>query len=56
MSITEIIETLEGCGAIIDGILEERKYSRLQAVKAALDACRESLEAIWEKEPSGADG
>lgn len=51
MNPAETIETLEGCGLVIEGILEERKDSKLQAVKAAIDACRESLEVIWEEEP-----
>lgn len=35
------------CGLIIEGILEERRDARLQAVKAALDACKESPEVVW---------
>lgn len=52
MNLVETMETLEGCGLVIEGILEERRDARLQAIRVALDACRESLEAIWEEEPS----
>ena len=48
MSITEITEALEGASAVLTEISTEHPDPRLALVIAALGACAESLDRLWE--------
>ena len=48
MTIPEITETLEGATAVLFDMSEERPDPKLALVIAALGACAESLDRLWD--------
>lgn len=50
MTIPEITETIEGASAVLTEISTEHTDPRLALVIAALGACAESLDRLWERE------
>ena len=50
MTIPEITEALEGATAVLSDMSAERPDPRLALVIAALGACAESLDRLWERE------
>lgn len=50
MTIPELTETLEGASAVLTEISTEHTDPRLALVIAALGACAESLDRLWERE------
>ena len=50
MTIPELTETIEGAAAVLSEISTEHPDSRLALVIAALGACAESLDRMWEDE------
>lgn len=48
MTIPEITEALEGASAVLTDMSVERPDPRLALVIAALGACAESLDRMWE--------
>lgn len=50
MTIPEITETIEGATAVLSDMSAERPDPRLALVIAALGACAESLDRMWERE------
>ena len=50
MTIPEMTETLEGASAVLTEISTEHPDPRLALVIAALGACAESLDRLWERE------
>lgn len=50
MTIPELTETIEGASAVLTEISTEHPDPRLALVIAALGACAESLDRLWERE------
>lgn len=50
MTIPEITEALEGAAAVLTDMSAEHPDPRLALVIAALGACAESLDRLWEDE------
>lgn len=50
MTIPELTETIEGASAVLTDMSEERPDPKLALVIAALGACAESLDRLWERE------
>ena len=50
MTIPEMTETIEGASAVLTEISTDRPDPRLALVIAALGACAESLDRMWERE------
>lgn len=50
MTIPEMTETIEGASAVLSDMSAERQDPRLALVIAALGACAESLDRMWERE------
>ena len=50
MTIPEMTETIEGASAVLTEISTEHTDPRLALVIAALGACAESLDRLWELE------
>ena len=50
MTIPEMTETIEGAAAVLSDMSSERPDHRLALVIAALGACAESLDRLWERE------
>ena len=50
MTTPEITETIEGAAAVLSDMSSERPDPRLALVIAALGACAESLDRLWERE------
>lgn len=50
MTIPEMTETIDGATAVLSGMSSERPDPRLALVIAALGACAESLDRLWERE------
>lgn len=50
MTIPEMTETLAGASAVLSDMSAERPDPRLALVIAALGACAESLDRMWEGE------
>ena len=48
MTIPELTETIEGASAVLSEISTEHPDPRLALVIAALGACAESLDRMWE--------
>lgn len=48
MNIPEMTETLEGAAAVLTDMSADRPDPRLALVIAALGACAESLDRMWE--------
>lgn len=48
MTIPEMTETIEGASAVLTDMSVERPDPRLALVIAALGACAESLDRMWE--------
>lgn len=48
MTIPEITEAIEGATAVLSDMSAERPDPKLALVIAALDACAESLDRMWE--------
>ena len=48
MTIPEMTETLEGAAAVLTDMSADRPDPRLALVIAALGACAESLDRMWE--------
>ena len=49
MTIPELTETIEGAAAVLTEISTEHTDPRLALVIAALGACAESLDRLWEE-------
>lgn len=49
MTIPELTETIEGAAAVLSDMSAERSDPRLALVIAALGACAESLDRLWEE-------
>lgn len=49
MTIPEMTETIEGAAAVMSDMSSERPDPRLALVIAALGACAESLDRLWEE-------
>lgn len=50
MTIPEMTETIEGASAVLSDMSSEHTDPRLALVIAALGACAESLDRLWERE------
>lgn len=50
MTIPEITEAIEGAAAVLSDMSADRPDPRLALVIAALGACAESLDRMWERE------
>lgn len=50
MTIPEITEAIEGADAVLTDMSADRPNPRLALVIAALGACAESLDRMWERE------
>ena len=50
MELGEVIEALEGCVKVLAHVDEDHHDQRLAAVRAALRACVEPLEVIYNEE------
>lgn len=50
MTIPEMTETIEGASAVLSDMSAEHPDPRLALVIAALWACAESLDRLWERE------
>ena len=50
MTIPELTETIEGATAVLTEISTEHPDPKLALVIAALGACAESLDRLWERE------
>ena len=50
MTIPELTETIEGASAVLTEISTEHTDPRLALVIAALGACAESLDRMWERD------
>lgn len=50
MTIPEITETIEGATTVLSDVSAERPDPRLALVIAALGACAESLDRMWEEQ------
>lgn len=50
MTIPELTEAIEGATAVLSDMSAERPDPRLALVIAALGACAESLDRLWERE------
>ena len=48
MTIPEMTETIEGAAAVLSDMSSEHPDPRLALVIAALGACAESLDRLWE--------
>lgn len=50
MTVPEMTETLAGASAVLSDMSAERPDPRLALVIAALGACAESLDRMWEEQ------